>query len=170
MRCTDRCNNKTIPYLQPCPVNGGECVPYYLCANGTIITDGEGILDVRFGEEDNPDKTLHPCKGLFNTCCTLKSDKPLIEPIPRKAGCGHRNYEGVGFRVTDRDNESQFGEFPWMAAIIKEEQSRQEVLNVYQCGGSLIHPLVVLTAAHCVYGKEPKTIKARLGEWDTQTR
>lgn len=88
----------------------GECVPYYLCANGSIITDGEGILDVRFGEEDNPDKKFHPCKGLFNTCCTLKSDKPIIPPILKKIGCGHRNDEGVGFRVTDRDNESQFGE------------------------------------------------------------
>lgn len=99
--------------FQPCPV--GECVPYYLCANGSIITDGEGILDVRFGEEDNPDKTFHPCKGLFNTCCSLKSDKPIIPPIVKKPGCGHRNYEGIGFRVTDRDNETQFGEFPWMA-------------------------------------------------------
>lgn len=132
-----------------------------MCANGSIITDGDGILDVRFGEEED---AFHPCKGLFNTCCTLRSDKVIAPPIVKKEGCGHRNYEGVGFRVTDRDNESQFGkfielllllllsstvvsvsnnilaEFPWMVAIIKEEQSNQETLNIYQCGGSLIHP------------------------------
>lgn len=38
------------------------------------------------------------------------------------------------------------GEYPWMVAIIKEEPSLQDVLNVYQCGGSLIHPSVILTA------------------------
>lgn len=135
-----------------------------MCANGSIITDGDGILDVRFGDETSE---VHPCKGLFNTCCTLKSETPITPPIEKKEGCGHRNYQGVGFRVTDRDNEAQFGmskmitnplyftsitclsflfinlaEFPWMVAIIKEEQSLQETLNVYQCGGSLIHPSV----------------------------
>lgn len=29
-----------------------------------------------------------------------------------------------------------------MTAIIKEEPSLQDILNVYQCGGSLIHPSV----------------------------
>lgn len=97
----------------------------------------------RFGDEDNPDPVAHPCKGLFQTCCSVKTETPNIPKIEKKIGCGHRNNEGVGFRITgDRDNESQYGEFPWMVAIIKEEQSLQNVLNVYQCGGSLIHPLV----------------------------
>lgn len=35
--------------------------------------------------------------------------------------------------------------------------------------GSLIHPNVVLTAAHCVHGKSADSLEVRLGEWDTQT-
>lgn len=67
----------------------------------------------------------------------------MIPKIEKKNGCGYRNDEGVGFRITgEKDNEAQYGEFPWMVAIIKEEPSLQDVLNVYQCGGSLIHPSV----------------------------
>lgn len=37
------------------------------------------------------------------------------------------------------------------------------------CGGSLIHPQVVLTANHCVRNLQATDIKVRAGEWDTQT-
>lgn len=82
----------------------GECVPYYQCANGTVITDGAGLLDIRF----DPDR---PCSGLFETCCTLRSPNPIIpDDVKVNMGCGIRNTDGVGFRITgDKDNESQFG-------------------------------------------------------------
>lgn len=81
-----------------------------MCANGSIITDGEGLLDIRIGGDDNPNKNAHPCKEIFDTCCTLRSDKPVIPPIQQNEGCGHRNMDGVGFRITgDNDNEAQFG-------------------------------------------------------------
>lgn len=90
--------------LQVCPQ--GECVPYYQCANGTIITDGEGLLDIRFGGDEGAS-----CPGTFQTCCILKSEERYEPPtIPITEGCGLRNVEGVGFRITgDKDNEAQFG-------------------------------------------------------------
>uniref|UniRef100_A0A2M4A2M3 Putative clip-domain serine protease subfamily protein a n=1 Tax=Anopheles triannulatus TaxID=58253 RepID=A0A2M4A2M3_9DIPT len=85
--------------------------------------------------------------------------------------CGLRNVDGVGFRITgDKDGESEYGEFPWMVAILKQEKALDQIIHVYQCGGSLIHPSVVLTAAHCVQDKNPQDITLRLGEWDTQTK
>lgn len=51
-------------------------------------------IENRFGEEDNPDPMFHPCKGLFQTCCSLKTDTPMIPKIEKKDGCGHRNYDG----------------------------------------------------------------------------
>lgn len=45
--------NRT-PNLQPDTSGGGipgtgscTCVPYYLCSNGSVNTNGEGIIDIR---------------------------------------------------------------------------------------------------------------------------
>lgn len=110
----------------------------------------------------------------METCCR-KEDTRSDPILPQKDkqlpnGCGYRNSDGIGFRITgDKDNESQFGEFPWMVAILREESNGRNLknLSVYQCGGALIHPSAVLTAAHCVTD-ENKNFKVRAGEWDTQ--
>jgi kallikrein len=63
----------------------------------------------------------------------------------KKSGCGHHNPDGVGFRITgNTDHEAQYGEFPWMVAVLREEtiEGNPQKLNVYQCGGALIHTQV----------------------------
>merc|ERR1712013_498298 len=52
---------------------GYECVPYYQCNNGTIITDGEGLIDIRngFGILSPEDSK---CPGFLDLC---KQGRPV---------------------------------------------------------------------------------------------
>merc|ERR1711963_312972 len=164
---------------------GYECVPYYQCNNGTIITDGEGLIDIRngFGILSPEDSK---CPGFLDVCCkdpdfTPPPPPPAVKHVPK---CGQRHQNGLGVRIQGfKVGESQFGEWPHMCAILSEEQVVDEdpgsvggedpqVVNLYQCGGSLIAPNVLLTAAHCVhkFQAEPSRLKVRCGEWDTQSQ
>ncbi|XP_030383546.1 phenoloxidase-activating factor 2 [Scaptodrosophila lebanonensis] len=145
-----------------------ECVPRWLCANDTINTSGENIIDIRID-------TDAPCKNYLDLCCDLPNKRdtpvtPIVHPVENQ-GCGYRNPNGVGFKITGQiDQEAEFGEFPWMVAILREESSTGSILNLYECGGALISPDVILTAAHCVHNKDAKSLIVRAGEWDTQTK
>jgi kallikrein len=136
-----------------------ECVPFYLCVNGTINTNGVGVIDIRIKDE---------CDDYLEICCN-KNDTTAVTRSPSKVidkGCGFRNPDGVGYRIIgDTNNEAQFGEFPWMVAVFYK--SKKSDKHLYKCGGSLIHPQVVLTAAHCV--NAAGSFKIRAGEWDSQT-
>merc|ERR1712013_250060 len=160
---------------------GYECVPYYQCHNGTIITDGAGLIDIRngFGSLTPEDSK---CPGFLDVCC---KDPDFIPPPPPKIkyapSCGRRNQNGLGVRIQGfTESESQFGEWPHMCAILHEKPIEQEgayagepqTVNLYQCGGSLIAPGVILTAAHCVdkFRQTPTELKIRCGEWDTQNQ
>jgi len=160
---------------------GYECVPYYQCHNGTIITDGAGLIDIRngFGSLTPEDSK---CPGFLDVCC---KDPDFIPPPPPKIKyapkCGRRNQNGLGVRIQGfTESESQFGEWPHMCAILHEKPIEQEggysgepqTVNLYQCGGSLIAPGVILTAAHCVdkFRQNPTELKIRCGEWDTQNQ
>ena len=162
---------------------GYECVPYYQCDNGTIITDGGGLIDIRngFGILSPEDSK---CPGFLDVCCkdpdfVPPPPPPVVKHIPK---CGQRHQNGLGVRIQGfQEHESQFGEWPHMCAILSEEPVAEgpgysggepQTVNLYQCGGSLIAPGVILTAAHCAdkFRSEPGKLKVRCGEWDTQNQ
>jgi kallikrein len=162
---------------------GYECVPYYQCNNGTIITDGGGLIDIRngFGILSPEDSK---CPGFLDVCCkdpdfVPPPPPPVVKHVPK---CGQRHQNGLGVRIQGfQEHESQFGEWPHMCAILSEEPVVEEpgyaggepqTVNLYQCGGSLIAPGVILTAAHCAekFRSQPGKLKVRCGEWDTQNQ
>merc|ERR1712226_639655 len=154
---------------------GHECVPYYQCHNGSIITDGGGLIDIRNGFGIlSPEESK--CPGFLDVCCR---DPDFVPPPPPPVAkyspkCGQRHRNGLGVRIQNgfSDNEAQFGEWPHMCAVLVEEQVAGESskVNLFQCGGSLVAPGIVLTAAHCVakLRQQAGTLKVRCGEWDTQ--
>lgn len=165
---------------------GKKCVRYFLCQNSSIVTDGKGIIDPRFDEFIT--KPANTCDTL-NLCCAkagyVKPPKNLCKDyFKTDLKCGRRNVEGIGGEVRSMDNKTlyaQFAEFPWTMAIYKEievgnvdeegfEQSGEKNIELkYHCGGSLIHPKVVLTTVHNLQRLTLSKIIVRGGEWDRQS-
>ena len=55
------------------------------------------------------------------------------------------------------------GELPWVAAIVRHAREGGGDWQRQFCGGSLIAPRVVVTAAHCMQGQRPNDIQVVLG-------
>ena len=146
---------------------GYQCVPYYQCANGSIITDGTGLIDIRNGFAAlNPEESK--CPGFLDVCC---KDPDFVPPPPKPKyvhKCGRRNVNGVGANIQGlTDGEAQFGEWPAMCALLRQSSDGDVI---FECGASLLDTGVVLTAAHCVnrFRSNVSQLMVRCGEWDTR--
>ncbi|KAI4458059.1 serine protease-related [Holotrichia oblita] len=155
------------------------CVPYYRCDSETntvtpeevINTTGEGVIDIR--------ENANECENFLDVCCNLPvggvlpttSPTPPVTPVLKPSLCGIRNENGLDFKITGNTNEAEYGEFPWMLALLKVDFNPEIDRTQFICGASLIAPSVVLTGAHCVnnYQNNLGGIKIRAGEWDASS-
>ncbi|CAH1140256.1 unnamed protein product [Phyllotreta striolata] len=136
------------------------CVPENMCADSDY---GDDNLDVRLEEST--------CENYFDVCCENPiNDIPKQPPTDAKLfkGCGLKNPIGLSGRITSDSQLAQFGELPWTVVIMERNLLKPDT-NMYRCGGSVIHPQVVVTAAHCVIGIDQTLLTVRAGEWDTKS-
>jgi len=62
-------------------VPGLKCVPYYQCKNGSIITVGDGLIDIQLGFPPLPVSPFpNPCPGFLDFCC---KDPSYVTPSPQ---------------------------------------------------------------------------------------
>ncbi|XP_075466424.1 urokinase-type plasminogen activator isoform X1 [Ascaphus truei] len=135
----------------------------------------QGAMELGLGKHNfcrNPDRGNKPWCYFQNgrKVASMPCQLPRCEPEQSTdSTCGrrqHRMYKIVG--GTGTSIESQ----PWIATL--SQVSRKTKQEHFQCGGSLIHPCWVLTAAHCFPDSkfpDPKDFvvslgKAKLGDTD----
>ncbi|CAG5017481.1 unnamed protein product [Parnassius apollo] len=151
----------------------GLCVRYHQCDDRGLI-DNTTLIDLRAAM----------CRHYLMKCCLQseahkqpKKDKPL----PPQSECGWSNPDASILRIKNQYNINKktyadYGEFPWMVALIKKDDSADWSQKNYLGGGTIIHPSVVVTATHKIslHSRFKQIflvcqIKCRAGEWDTQT-
>ena len=130
----------------PTPATNCSCVPKTNCKEEYTVNYGEGLLNLR--------TSCLPGQ----VCCT--QPRPLGQ-LSTPAQCGVSNTSGTGSirgspntRVTNGETVDG-GEFPWVVAILENISGQ----NRFLCGGSLVSPRVVVTAAHCLQNKNTASIK-----------
>jgi len=133
--------------------------PYTDYSTETPITDYS--TETPFTDVSTDGSTDAPSTGSPGNVTTVSPGNVTEGPTPAPGTCGQVmvNEERVIAGVRAKD-----GRWPWQILMLMGGQPG--------CGGAIISPKHIVTAAHCVDGYEdyPSFFKVRVGEFDRQTR
>lgn len=138
------------------------CVHYSLCVNEMVINDGTDLFELRSSASDeiNSDVNNIFCGDFEMLCC---ADEVIEESAESQQKCGYeflsRKMEPER-RIVGGDDVIE-NEHPWTISLYSKRPNDQ---LQYIGGGSLIHPSVILTAAHLVEKMMPELLVARAGD------
>uniref|UniRef100_UPI00358E1262 hyaluronan-binding protein 2-like n=1 Tax=Myxine glutinosa TaxID=7769 RepID=UPI00358E1262 len=163
--------------------NDHDCIPWNA---GTLVHEANNALQLHAESSDlgnhnhcrNPDGDKQPwCYVLKKEdapsweYCKLKScdgTEVEIKPIISQGEgdfsvCGKAEEMTFPMRIVGGQPARQ-GSRPWIVSIQRKVRSPFGEQNIHDCGGSLIAPCWILTAAHCLYSRQPSDLRVVLGE------
>ncbi|XP_048579095.1 uncharacterized protein LOC5509856 isoform X2 [Nematostella vectensis] len=126
---------------------------YRIYRNGTLLSVGNGTLIVRNGSD-----------YLYFNCTPFNSlgDGPTKTLVLSMAVCGIKGHRvrPLAMPMIMGGANAEHGEWPWQVSMKLNSSSLPHI-----CGGNVISPWWVLTAAHCVQDERASNIKLTMGEW-----
>ncbi|XP_073821831.1 transmembrane protease serine 9-like [Musca autumnalis] len=149
-------------YGSPCTTSdnvAGICVPVKSCKPAYDFFNQlkENHREITSSEREEI-QSLH-CGTFWNgphICC--ETSKVQLNPdglsVLQNQTCGVYFRDKVTYGY-----EARLMGYPWMALLVYDDEK-----DPYKCAGSLISEQYVLTAAHCIRGREMSIMYVRLGE------
>lgn len=105
-----------------------------------------------YTDDTETERTLKPLFSRPRTPMPKTIDFCKTGQYKKPTECGVRNVDGFGKKLESNIANASYalyGEFPWMMAIMYVvEDSEMNKRWKYRAAGSLIHPKLVITAAH----------------------
>ncbi|XP_055927028.1 ovochymase-1-like [Argiope bruennichi] len=107
-------------------------------------------------------------KGFSASFALIDEDEitPTLPPDPKPqiCTCGEENVQEMARIMGGKEVEPP-NRYPWVVALVKKKKG----VDDYYCGGALISPVYVLTAAHCIEKEEESGTRIALGAHDTDS-